>query len=665
MPEYTQDNLGLTVDTPAGPDAFLLRSLTGEDRISGLFTYHLELISQDPEIDMDALVGEPITAFISANGEKYAINGICARLVQAGTGLRFTTYYAELRPWLWVLTQVNDSKIFQEMSVPDIIEEVFGENGYSDYELKLNGSYDPREYCVQYQESSFNFVSRLMEDEGMFYYFTHEDGVHTLVISDDVTNCEERPGAQNPYRVKNQDSSSSGEQIITHFAFQQQVLVGGYAMQDYEFKTPSTDLSVNAQGERAELEVFEYPGGYYQKGGGEGRVKVRIEAQEQPIKLIKGKSGVEAFISGTKFTVDEHTRAEFNDDYILQWVSTRVNKQRYQNTFEAFPATVPYRPQVVTRKPRVEGLQTAVVCGPDGEEIYTDEYGRIKVHFHWDRHGTSDDQASIWIRVAQSWAGKGWGAWFLPRIGQEVVVSFLEGDPDRPLVTGSVYNAEMTVPYALPDHKTKSTTKSESSMDGAGKYNEIRFEDKLDEEEIWIHAEKDQNVVINNDHTRFVGNDETKIIHNNRTTTIEEGDETLTVLKGMRIIEVTENDEEHTVGAKRTVNVTDDEEHNNDANFTHNVAGDYTLTIDGDLTIDVGGSIAITAGADWTMEAGTSIANTAGTSLDNEAGTDLTNTAGVNLTNDAGVAMTNKAAASQTVDGGGMLTCKGGIVQIN
>ncbi len=665
MAEYTQDELGLTVDTPAGPDAFLLRSLNGEDRISGLFTYHLELISQDAEIDMDALVGEPITAIIKADGEEFAINGICARLVQAGTGLRFTTYYAELRPWLWVLTQVNDSRIFQEMSVPDIIEDVFGANGFSDYELKLNGSYDPREYCVQYQESTFNFVSRLMEDEGIFYFFTHEDGLHTMVITDDVTNCEERPGALNPYRVTHQDSAGSGGQIITHFAFQQQVQVGGYAMQDYEFKTPSTDLSVNAQGERSELEVFEYPGGYFQKGGGEGRVKVRIEAQEQATKLVKGKSSIEAFISGTKFTVDEHARAEYNDDYILQWVSTRVNKRRYQNTFEAFPATVPYRPQVVTRKPRVEGLQTAVVCGPDGEEIHTDEYGRIKVHFHWDRHGTLDDKSSIWIRVAQSWAGKGWGAWFLPRIGQEVVVSFLEGDPDRPLVTGSVYNAEMTVPYALPDNKTKSTTKSESSKEGAGKYNEIRFEDKLDEEEIWIHAEKDQNVVINNDHTRFVGNDETKIIHANRTTTIEEGDETLTVMKGMRIIEVTDNDEEHTVGAKRTVNVTDDEEHNNDANFTHNVAGDYTLSIDGNLTIDVGGSIAISAGADWAMEAGTSIANKSGTTFDNEAGTDLTNKAGVNLTNDAGVAMTNKAAASQTVDGGGMLTCKGGIVQIN
>jgi type VI secretion system secreted protein VgrG len=375
---------------------------------------------------------------------------------------------------------------------------------------------------------------------------------------------------------------------------------------------------------------------------------------------------------------------------VLLRVTHSAQWDDYSNSFEALPADVPFRPLRTTRKPVIPSTQTALVVGQAGEEIWVDKYGRVKVQFHWDQKGKSNEESSCWIRVAHGWAGKGWGQIFIPRIGQEVVVSFLEGDPDRPLITGSVYNAEQTVPYALSDNGTKSTIKSNSSKGGSG-FNEFRFEDKKDSEEVYFHAQKDHNLVIENNRTKEVKNDETNTIKNNRTTTIQEkndtltvakgnrsvtvseGNESLTVEKGTRTIAVNTGDETHTVKGKRTLSVTGDESHTNDAKFTHTVTGDYALTISGKLTIKVTGDISIKsdggvtveAGMALTNKAGTDLTNQAGTSLTNKSGTELSNKAGTNLTNEASITMTNKASASQTVDGGGMLTVKGGLVKIN
>lgn len=661
--KFTQQNVGLKVKGPLGEDDLLLRSFHGEDHLSGLFHYQLELISELPDIDMAAVVGQPMTVLVANGDQEHALNGIVARFVQAGTNQRFTTYYAELRPWCWLLTLVTDSRIFQEKKVPEIIEAVFQEAGFSDFRNDLKGTYEKREYCVQYQETSWNFVSRLMEDEGIFYYFEHEDGKHTLVLADDGSAHKPVEGLD-PVKVKPQESVTGGEEIITHLALEQQVTVGGYAMTDYNFEKPSGDLKVKVDGEEPKRQVYEYPGGYMVKGGGESRVKKRIEAFELPAKLIKGQGHVRGFRAGLKFEVTEHVRSDLNREYVLRWVSHAGNTHRYANTFEAFPSDVPFRPQPVTRKPTIVGAQTAKVVGKKGEEIFTDKYGRIKVQFHWDRLGKQDDKASCWIRVSQGWAGKGWGAFFLPRIGQEVIVTFLEGDPDRPLVTGAVYNAEQTVPYSLPGDMTKSTVKSNSSKGGGG-YNEIRFEDKKDSEEIFVHAQKDMNVVIENDHTRQVLNDEFITIQKNRTTTIKEEHETLTVEKGDRKIKVAKGNETHEVKGKRTVKVTGAEQHTNDDNFTQEVAGDFVLKVKGNITIEAGGKISMKSGGAFMAKAGSSMVHQAGTSLTNKAGTSLTNKAGTTLTNEAGVSMTNKASASQTVDGGGMLTLKGGVVKIN
>lgn len=660
---FTQQNLGLTVSSPLGDNDLLLRSLHGEDRISGLFHYTLELYSQAVDLDMASVVGQSITAKVAHPGGEFAINGVVSRFVQAGTSQRFTTYYAELRPWLWMLTMVTDSRIFQEKSVLEIIEEVFGDHGFSDYRNDCQGSYDPREYCVQYQESCFDFISRLMEDEGIYYFFEHEDGKHTLVLADDGSAHQVRDGVETA-RVKNQDSVGGEDEIITHVALEQQVTVGGYAMTDYNFEQPSGQLGVNVAGAEASLEVFEYPGGYVVKGSGESRVKVRIEAEELPAKLLRGQSGMRGFMAGYKFELAEHVRDDLNGEYVLSWVSHSATASKYTNTFEAFPADVPYRPQRLTRKPRVYGTQTAKVVGKSGEEIFTDKYGRIKVKFHWDRKGKADDTASCWVRVSQGWAGKGWGAFFLPRIGQEVIVSFLEGDPDRPLVTGSVYNAEQTVPYSLPGDATKSTLLSRSSKEGdAG--NEIRFEDKKDSEEIYVHAQKDWNSVVENDMTLEVRNDQTITIVNSRKTTIKESDDELTIEKGNRKITVAKGDETHSVKGKRSLDVTADESHKNKAKFVHEVAGDYILKVKGNITIEAQGKINLKSTGAFTAESGSTMLHKAGTSLTAKAGTSMTLKAGVTIKAEGGVGFEAKGGAQAKVEGGGMLTLKGGLVKVN
>ena len=344
-------------------------------------------------------------------------------------------------------------------------------------------------------------------------------------------------------------------------------------------------------------------------------------------------------------------------EYVLHAVAHRGGRHVYANSFTGFPSSDPFRPPRNALKPRIPGTQTAVVVGKSGEEIWTDKYGRIKVQFHWDQLGNNDENSSCWIRVAQGWAGKNWGAMWLPRIGQEVVVAFLDGDPDRPLIVGSVYNGQQPVPYTLPDEETKSTVKSNSSKGGNG-FNEVRFEDKAQSEEIYIHAQKDMKVDVLNDLTWTVDHDETATVKNNRTRTISEGNDTLTVSQGNRSVTVTQGDETLTVSqGKRTVTVTGTETHTSKNGFTHEVTGDCTLKVTGNVTIQATGSI--------TIKAGTSLELDAGTSLTLKAGTSLSGNAGTSLSLSGGVSAEMKGSASATVEGGGTLTLKGGIVTIN
>ncbi|MBV9774965.1 MAG: type VI secretion system tip protein VgrG [Gemmatimonadetes bacterium] len=686
----TQNKLPLTLTTPLGTDKLVLRSLQGEERVSGLFRYTLEMESDDASLTFDDVVGKSVTAALElVDGSMRYFDGIVARFVQAGTRLRSTTYYAELRPWLWLLTLTADCRVFQNLSVPEILEKVFGDLGLTDYRSALTGTYAKREFCVQYRETAFDFVSRLMEDEGIFYFFEHESGKHTLVLADDADAHADCPGAST-VRYDQSATEKEVQDVVARCTLERQVTTGKYALDDFHFVTPSTDLMVSVDGVAGKLRVYDYPGGFTATADGEKRAKLRIEGCELPGKTMRGDGTCRGFVPGFKFTLKGHGRSDANAAWVLLAVSCTASQDRYSNSFEAFPTDVPFRPPQTTRKPAIAGTQTAIVVGKSGEEIWTDEYGRVKVQFHWDQEGKNDENSSCWIRVAQGWAGQGWGSFFLPRIGQEVIVTFLDGDPDRPVVTGCVYNAQQTVPYALPDNQTRSTIRGKSSKEGE-ENNELRFEDKKDSEEVYLRAAKDLTVSVKNARTTTVeeADDTLTVSKGKRSVTVSEGDEELTVSKGKRTVTVTEGDETHAVSkGKRSVTVAGDETHKNDAKFTHETGGNYTLKVTGDLVIEATGNVTIKAGQALTLKAGTDLAAEAGTSLKSKAGTELSNEAGTSLKNKAGLDLTAegttvkvkssatlgieagatfevKGSAMGTVDGGGMLTVKGGLVKIN
>ncbi|MEA2463430.1 MAG: type secretion system secreted protein VgrG, partial [Acidobacteriota bacterium] len=563
MSSYVQTDQYISVSTPLGKDKLLLRSFRGEERLSGLFEFVLEMQSEDPALDFAAIVGKSVTVTVLlADGTNRYVNGIVGKFVQAGGDARFYNYYAELHPWFWLLTMSADCRIWQNKSVIDIVTGLFTELGFTDYKNSTSGTYAPLEYCVQYNETAFAFVSRLLEDAGITYFFEHEDGKHTLVLADAASAYAVCPGAATVNVGGNEHWLQ--QNTITSCALEQNVIPGKYAVDDFGFETPSTDLMGSADSTKAtdaaKRRLYEYPGGFVKKDAAEGLAKKRMEEQELPQKLLRGTSFCRAWFAGAKSTVAKHLRDDANVAYVLQYVSHSASWDAYTNSFEAVPADAIIRPRRVTPKPVIPGTQTAIVVGKSGEEIWTDKYGRVKVQFHWDQLGKNDENSSCWIRVAHGWAGKAWGQMFLQRIVQEVVVSFLEGNPDRPLITGSVYNAEQTVPYTLPDNQTQSTIKSNVSKGGGG-FNELRFEDKKDSEEVFIQAERDYNTVIKNNETHKVGfekkkdGNQTIDIYKNRTVTLAEGNDALQVKKGNRDIKVDTGNETHTVAGTRDLTV--------------------------------------------------------------------------------------------------------------
>ena len=678
----SQERLPLTVSTPLGADVLVLRAFHGEERISGLFRYTLHMASDDPALAFADLVGQSATVAVRmADGTERWFNGIVGRFVQAGTGPRGTVYYADLHPWLWLLTLSADCRIFQNQTVPEILETVFGDLGFSDHRSELNATYPPREYCVQYRETAFDFVSRLMEEEGIFYFWEHADGVHTLVLGDDVDAYAATAGVDS-VRYAQTGTEADLDDVVTRCTWEHQVATGKVELEDYAFETPDTDLLVSVEGTGSTMAVYDYPGGYAEAEQGERLARARIEAAEAHAVLLRGEGTVRALVAGHRFTLAGHPREAVNVEWVVRSLSVSASQETYSNSFEAIPATVPFRPARATRKPAVGGTQTAVVVGKAGEKMWVDEHGRVKVQFHWDRKGARDEKSSCWVRVAQPWAGQGWGNVFLPRIGQEVVVTFLEGDPDRPLITGAVYNASVTPPYPLPDEQARSTIRTASFGDEGG-FNEIRFDDTADAEDLYLHAARDHHVEVVNDRFVQVDHDETHTVRNDRTLTVEEGnqaltvtkgsrtvtvsegDETLTVSKGKRTVAVTDGDEAHTVGGKRSVTVTGDETHANDAKFTHETGGAYTLKVTGDLTIEATGAVTIKAGGALTVKSGTALTVQSGTALELKAGTSLAGKAATTLDLEANAALTAKANATAKLEGSAMAQVKGGMVQIN
>ncbi|SOE00394.1 type VI secretion system Vgr family protein [Caenispirillum bisanense] len=695
--DLTQGDQYFSISTPLGKDKVILREMEGEEWLSGCFYYKLTMIAEDEDLSFDKVIGKAatITVRMTTDEDKRYITGIITsfELIHFDEREGLATYEAELRPWLWLLNLSGDCRIFQNKSVPEIIEEVCKGAGYPHVKKSLSGTYAKREYCVQYGESDFNFISRLMEEEGIFYYFSHTISQCQMVIGDGSSAFKSCPSVSNlTYRPTR--AFDDEDDYLTSVRYSRQVTTKTVGLDSFNFETPSTDLYAKAQGTKGIGTVNSYTGRYLKSKEGEKYAKVLMEAAAADGEIIKGSGRARSLVAGYKFKIKEHPRSSVNAEYVLRRLRVSATRTDYTASFEAFPASKSFRPPQTAFKPRIHSSQTAIVVGKSGEEIWVDKYGRVKVQFHWDREGKKDDKSSCWIRVSQGWAGKAFGAMFLPRVGMEVIVSFLEGDPDQPIVTGAVYNAEQTIPYTLPANSTKSTVKTLSSKQGTGKFNEIRFEDKKDSEEIYVHAEKDMNVEVLNDLTRTIKHDLTQTIENNHTTTVKK-DKTTTVQEGNEVHKVEKG--------TRDVAVKDNETHNNDADFTHKVAGNYELTVDGNLTITVTGDV-IMKGKSLTFQSTSAgIATKSATTTDIEAGTALTTKAGTAATHKSGTAMTVesgtamdikssmamnvqssmgmnlkanlnfqaeglqttvKGSAMGTVDGGGMLMLKGGLVKI-
>src|SRR5262249_48519086 len=481
--------------------------------------FRAELLGRDDRRDFDPIVGKNVTVAIAATGGDRYVNGIVSRFAQAGTVGRHASYTADIVAWPWFLTHTTDCRIFQKKSVPDIVKQIFGEYGLSDYRFQLTGSYEPREYCVQYRESDYDFIARLLEDEGIFYFFVHEDGKHTLVLADSQRAHDPCP-VRDRVRFVHEQESLDDEDVVTTFSKAQEIRAGKVSHTDYCFKTPSIDLHASATGaDPRPLELYDYPAGASKRDRCETLARIRQEEVDAARIVFRGTSYVRSLTAGYKFTLTstgDGVSRTFDGGYVVTTVQASESygvggddeepELSYRNDFTCIASSTPFRPVRATPRPVVHGVQTAKVVGPAHEEIFVDEYGRVKVQFHWDREGKWDENSSCWIRISQDWAGKNWGIVSIPRIGQEVIVSFLEGDPDQPVITGRVYNAEQMPPYALPANRTQSGIKSRTSVGGTpDTFNELRFEDKRGAEEIYLHAEKNWTIHVKDGESKTVG----------------------------------------------------------------------------------------------------------------------------------------------------------------
>jgi type VI secretion system secreted protein VgrG len=546
---YTQDNRLISIDTPLGKDVLLLHGFSGTEAVSRLFTFNLTLLSEDPSIQFSSIVGQRVTITVKKpDGKDRHINGFVSRFAQAGSDPNFSYYHAEVVPWFWFLTRNSDCRIFQNMTIPDIVKKIFRDRGFNDFTDRLQGNFSTREYCVQYRESDFNLVSRLMEQYGIFFYFEHQQNSHTLVLAN--SPAAHRPCPDQASARWEQTAGPGGlpedEDVITEWRIEQELRAGKHALKDYNFETPSTNLHANLQtnnqiGNNTRHEIYDYPGEYVNLSEGSEMTALRMEEQEAGVTIATGSGTCRSFVSGYRFSLENHYRRDLNKQYTLTEITHDASVGdsyrsgvaaiiRYSNHFTCIPGDVTFRPPRVTPRPFVQGPQTAVVTGPSGAEIHTDKHSRVKVQFHWDREGKHDENSSCWIRVSQPWAGKSWGGISIPRIGQEVIIDFLEGNPDRPIITGRVYNAERMPPYPLPHQQVISGMKTDTTPGGGG-YNEMSMDDTKDKEHITIHAQHDMGTTVEHDDSQTIHNNRIIAVDGTHTETIKK-DTTITVTEG-------------------------------------------------------------------------------------------------------------------------------------
>jgi type VI secretion system secreted protein VgrG len=608
-----QDNRRFAVTAPNGAkNLLLMREMTVHESISGLFRIQLRCLSETADIKFADMIGGVISISMTlpegGDASERWFHGVVSRFSQGPPVGRFVSYNAEVVPWLWFLTRGSDCRIFQNKSIPDIIKQVFDDLGMSDYKDALKGKYEAREYVVQYRESHFDFVSRLMEEAGIAYYHEHDEKNHTLVLFDDPS--------VHPYVIQDKQASCAtlvdgdgppGE--VLDWVVEQVLPSGKYASSDYNMRDPGMNLLADTKshidiGGNDRFELYDYPGEYESLDAGQSLVKLRMEAEEAASYAISGHSSRGDFMAGAKFDLKGHYRADFDKTYVITTVVHQASQGyesdgaglSYSNTFACIPHDVPFRPLQRTPRPAISGAQTATVVGAKGEEIDVDEFGRVIVKFHWDRSSGRDEKSSCRVRVSQAWAGKNWGAVFHPRIGQEVIVEFLEGDPDRPIITGRVYNGEQKIPFDLPAEKTKSGIQSRSTKSGGSdNFNQIRFEDKKGSELVTIQAEKDLERLVKNDESdkvehdrvRDVGNDETVTIGKDRKVTVgEDHDEKVGKTEKLSV----GTDRSRSVGQSESIDIQKDQKIKIGKNRTVDVGSNDQLKVGKDHSIAVAGS---------------------------------------------------------------------------
>lgn len=580
----------------------------------------VEFLAKDRDLDLKDIVGYPLNILLETETRKdRKFLGTCISAEYIGVYQGYSHFTAEVRPWAWFLTLRRDCRIFQEMKTPDIIKKVFSDAGFSDFQLSLTGSYETRTYCVQYRESDFDFISRLMEEEGIYYFFDTNGSREKMVLTDSIGAHKTVPGGDTiEFHFREQDYRRRNDHIFEWTAAEA-VTTGKVTLTDYDFERPSKDMKQTRSITKGththnKYELYDYPGQYTVDAAGALYTRVDMEGEASDYQVWRGAGNMREMGVGCLFKLDKHPRAANNTDYLIkravhllqietEWeervsigpVRDRIldfgddNKDIYRVVFDVMLKTEPFRAPKITPWPRIAGLQTAVVVGPSGEEIYTDKYGRIKVQFHWDRMGKKDQQSSCWVRTVMPWTGKNWGMIAIPRIGQEVVIQFEEGNPDRPICTGMLYNAETMPPYELPGNMTQTGVKSRSTKSGAASnFNEFVFEDKKDAEFVRLQSEKDYVEIIKNNATITVGmekkgpGDYTQTIYHNRTETVKTGDNKFTVEQGKEDRSIAK-DKNETIGANYTQSVAEKSKVMIGASSEVTIGADSSVTIGGDL----------------------------------------------------------------------------------
>jgi len=666
----------ITLSSPLPAEDLFLESMNISEGLSQLGGMQLHLLSEKATLAPQDLLGKPVTVHVDlADGSQRHFHGYVTRFGLGTPRGRYFAYQAEVRPWLWFLTRTSDCRIFQEMSVPDIVKKVFDDHAsVAQVKLKLFRSYRPWTYCVQYRESDFQFVTRLLEREGIYWYFEHTDGKHELVLMDSLSAHDAISGEGAIRYIEDPSNAPPDQEYISNWTFSQEVKTGKMVLTSYDFERPATSLMVDASLSRshdqAAAERFDFQGDYTQSSDGKQFAEDWLDEVQARHHRLQGAGNAMGLEAGRTFELVKHPRDDQNAKYLLTRVEIKAqvgvfeageSGSQYRVDFEAIPASQQFRPPRTTPKPFVQGPQTAVVVGPSGDEIFTDKYGRVKVQFHWDRLGKKDDKSSCWVRVSQPWAGQNFGFMHIPRIGQEVVVSFLEGDPDQPLITGRVYNAQQMPPWDLPANATQSGVLTRSSKGGAyANANALRFEDKKGAEQVWLHAEKDQAIEVENDESHWVGHDRSKTIDHDEMVHVKhdrmetvDNDESITIHHDRK--ERVDNDETIGIGRDRYLTVERDKFEKVLRHKAVQVLSNHSETIGGAMSITVGSTLTETVALNYAENVGGAMELTVGAALAITAGGALAETVGGAKVESIGGGKSESIGGNKSADVGGTL----------